>query len=249
MTLVAIIVFVGLLFLSLILMMQHFMKANLTGALGHLQKLNDELVKQQNDLKQKMSDSQKEYEVKMVKLQQEMTTRQAQIKEEANKSIEESRNRALQEREKIINEAVETREKMRQEVMAEMEEKAIAHSKILIGEFFTGELRKMIHDVLVQDVVDGLQEVDMTHYQINTDTAELKVSQAIDPQSKKKIAEILKGKIKKEVKFAEEVDPSLIGGLILKFGTFVIDGSLMNRLSESAARLQKETARRYQGTL
>jgi len=245
---ITIIIFQGIIFIILIFVLRQFMKGHVTGAVGHLQKMNDELIKQQSELKQKISEADKEYQTKTMKLEQEIAARQAEIRQEANRTLEEARSRAMQERDRLINEAVETREKIRHEIMAEMEEKAIQHSKRLIAEFFTGEVRTQVHECLLEGVIEGLKEVDMTRFQIDTDMATIVSAKPLDATVKKQVQKILLEKIKKDVKFTEEVDEGLIGGMILRFGSFVIDGSLTNRLQESAAQLKKETARKYQGT-
>ncbi len=154
----------------------------------------------------------------------------------------------MQEREKLINEAVETRDKIRHEIMAEMEDRAIQHSKDLIAEFLSSEMQKLLHEALVKELIQGLDEARIDQFQIQAEGAELRTAQALGSQEKNRIQNILKEKIKKEVKLKEEVDPTLLGGLILRLGTFVIDGSFTNRLKEAASRLTKETARRYQST-
>lgn len=234
---------------GLIFVLKFFMKGHVSGAVEHLQRLNEELIKQQTELKQKMADSEREYQGKMTSLTEDISSKQKQAREEAIKSLEDSKQRALQEREKIIGEAVQTREKMRQEIMAEMDEKAIMHSKNIIAELMTDELGKMFHEALMEEVIAALKEVDLQAFQFSTDTAELKTPVPLGAEEKKKIAAILKDKIKKDVQFKEQVDPALVAGLILTFGTFVVDGSLMNRVSESAARIKQETKRRYQSTL
>jgi len=244
---IAAIVFLGLFSAGMILMLRHFMQVHVTGAMGHLQKLNDELLRQQSELKQKIAEAEKEYQTKTAKAQQEISTMQAQARQEAAKAAEESRSRAMQEREKIINEAVETREKMRKEIMAEMEDKAIQHSKELLEAFFGGVLRKAVHENLVQEVVDGIQELHTEHFQITTDHAEIISAEALTEDIKGRIQKALKERIKKEVKLKERLDTALVGGVVVKFGPVVIDGSLRNRLEESAVQLKKETARRYQG--
>lgn len=234
---------------GLIFVLKYFMKGHVSGAVEHLQRLNEELVKQQTELKQKMADSEREYQSKMTSLTEDISSKQKQAREEAIKSLEDSKQRALQEREKIIGEAVQTREKMRQEIMAEMDEKAIMHSKNIIAELMTDELGKMFHAALMEEVIAALTEVNLQTFQISTDTVQLKTPLPIEAEDKKKIAKILKEKIQKDIQFKEEVDPSLVAGLILTFGTFVVDGSLMNRVAESAARIKQETKRRYQSTL
>ena len=244
-----IILFQGLIFAGLIFVLRQFMKGHVSGAVGHLQKLNEEMLKQQAELKAKMSESEKEYETKMAKAQQELSQSQAKAREEAIKTVEESRARALAEREKIIQEAVQTRDKMRNEIMAEMEQKAIGYSKEVVGEFFTGELGKFIHEILVRETIEGLREVDAAHFQIQNAAAGLKTAQPLTAAERQAIQKVLNEKMEKQIVLKEETDPALVAGFVLQFGNFVIDGSLTNRLQEAAARLKRETARRYQGSV
>lgn len=244
---VAIIAIQGFIFLGMILLLRHFMKGHVTGAVGHLQKLNEELLKQQAELRQKNAEADKEYQAKMNKVQQEVSALHTQAKQEVTKTLEEARTRAQTEREKLINDAVETKEKIRQEIMADMDEKAIQHARHVIAEFFSGDIKKLVHQALVEELIGGLEEMDFSSFQIQTDTAELRSAEGVPEALKEKMRKVLEKKIGKKVQFKEENDPTLVGGLILKFGTFVIDGSLTNRLVEAAANLKKETLRKYQG--
>lgn len=242
-----VIIFQGIIFIGLIFIMRQFMKGHLSGAMGHLQKLNDDLLKQQAEFREKSAAAQKEYEMKMAKLQQDIASEQQRAKEESSKTIEETKKKALGEREKIINEAVETREKMRKEIMSEMEETSIQHSKTVISEFFKGDLRTLIHETLMNQAFEGLQGAEMGNFTIETGTAALlRVPVALKPEMQEKIRKILQEKIKKPVDFKEEIDPEIVAGVVIKFGNVIIDGSLTNRLSEAAAALKKENARRYQ---
>ncbi len=242
-----VVVFQGVIFVGLIFIMRQFMKGHLSGAMGHLQKLNNDLLKQQAEFREKSAQAEKEYEMKLAKLQQDIAAEQTRAREEAGKTIEETKKKALGEREKIINEAVETREKMRKEIMADMEEQAIQYSKSVISQFFEGDLRALIHQALLSQALEGLKNISVENFQIKTDqAAELIVPEHLKPEIKEKIEKSLHEKIKQKIQLKETVDPSIVAGMILKFGTFVIDGSLTNRLSEAAARLKKETSRRYQ---
>lgn len=247
-TVISIILFQGLIFLGLAFLLSQFMKGNVKGELGHLQQLNDELMKRQAELKVKNEAAEKEYSEKMAKLEQEITARQAKLNQEASKTLEDARDKGMKEREKLINEAIETREKIRQEIMAEMEDKAIHYSHDILADFFSGGSRKMLHDILIDQLLEGLEAVDLAAFQIQTDVAEVRVAQSLDEPTKKNLLNILKKKIHRDVQCHEQIEEALIGGIILKFGSFVIDGSMANRLHEAAARLKKETRRRYQST-
>ncbi len=244
-----IILFQGLIFAGLIFVLRQFMKGHVSGAVGHLQKLNEEMLKQQAELKAKMSEAEKEYASKMGTAQQELSQSQSKAREEAIKTVDEARVRALAEREKIIQEAVQTRDKMRNEVMAEMEQKAILYSKEVVAQLFTGEPGKLIHELLVKETIEGLKEMDAVHFQVQDPRAQLKIAQPLSVSERQAIQKVLEEKIKKKVELQEEEDPSLVAGFVLQFGNFVIDGSLTNRLNEAAARLRKETVRKYQGSV
>ena len=242
-----IILFQGVIFIGLIFIMRQFMSGHVSGAMGHLQKLNDDLIKQQHELKEKMTESQREHEAKMTKLEQDIASQQTRAREEANKTIEDTKTKALSEREKIISEAVQTREKMKLEVMSEMEEKAVQHAKTMVEEFLQGDLKKMTHENLVLQALEGLNELSMENFQIKPgQTGIICTPEPLKEELKKKIAKVFQDKIKGEVVFKEESDPSLVAGIVLKVGNLVVDGSLTNRLSEAAARIKKETIRKYQ---
>ena len=244
---ITIIIFQGILFVALIFLLRHFMRGHVTGAVGHLQKMNEELMRQQSDLKQKIAVAEKEYTSKMAKIQQEVTSRQSQVREESNKTLDEARNHAMEEKERIIKEALATREQMRQEVMAQMEEKAIQYSHDVIAQFVSGAIQKQVHEILIDELIAGIDELKAEQVQIQTDQGKLVVAEILSAKQKQDIQKALKQKTSKEIKLEEQTDASLIGGAILRFDAFIIDGSLAHRLKEAAAHLKKETVRRYQG--
>lgn len=55
-------------------------------------------------------------------------------------------------------------------------------------------------------------------------------SVGLDSTLKSKLAAKLKDVIKKEIIFKEEIDPSILGGIIIKVGDTIIDGSLAKDL-------------------
>ncbi len=245
-----VILFQGVIFIGLIFIMRQFMKGHVSGAMGHLQKLNEDLIKQQHDMKAKMTESQREQEMKMNKLEQDITAQQTRAREEANKTIEETKTRALSEREKIIAEAVQTREKMKLEVMSEMEEKSVQHAKTMVSEFLQGDLKKLTHESLVLQVLEGVKDLPMESYQLKPgQTGIISTPEPLSEELKKKISQVIQDKIKTEVVFKEELDTALVAGIVLKLGNLMIDGSLTNRLSEAAARIKKETIRKYQAAI
>jgi F-type H+-transporting ATPase subunit delta len=60
---------------------------------------------------------------------------------------------------------------------------------------------------------------------------------ALKPAQEKQLAEILKQKLGREVSITSEKDPELIGGVHIRAGDMVIDGSVRGRLQQLANEL------------
>ena len=82
-------------------------------------------------------------------------------------------------------------------------------------------------------------------YQVLSDEAQnvvdAKVSSAfeVSAEQQESIKQALSQKIGKTVKMTCEIDESLIGGVVIRAGDLVIDGSIKNRLSQLAGELIK----------
>ncbi len=61
-------------------------------------------------------------------------------------------------------------------------------------------------------------------------TAEVTSAQALKPEQRTALTGTLKDALKRDVHIAERVDPSLLGGLIVKVGSRQIDSSLKSKL-------------------
>ncbi len=57
-------------------------------------------------------------------------------------------------------------------------------------------------------------------------------AEAMSAAQKKKLAEVLKSKVGKDVKINETVDPDILGGLVVNIGSMMIDNSLQGKLSK-----------------
>ncbi len=61
---------------------------------------------------------------------------------------------------------------------------------------------------------------------------------AVDEKQTKQLAELLKAKLGKEVNITAEKDPALIGGVRIRAGDLIIDGSLRNKLNRLASEFR-----------
>ena len=70
----------------------------------------------------------------------------------------------------------------------------------------------------------------------NTLDVEVTTAFALEPEQRERLAVALAKRFKRQVRLAESVDASLVGGAIVRAGDLVIDGSVQGRL----ARLQQQ---------
>ena len=82
------------------------------------------------------------------------------------------------------------------------------------------------------------------HYEIlrsqveNTVDVEVTSAVALDEAQKEKLSRALNTRLKRQVRMRTSVDPTLLGGAVVRAGDLVIDGSLKGRLERLATELE-----------
>ncbi len=80
---------------------------------------------------------------------------------------------------------------------------------------------------------------DLMYEERNALRVKVTSSVPLDADIRGKVSRALSGKYGKEIILEEKVDPSLLGGILLKVGDTVIDGSLSRRLLSIKDKLQQ----------
>ncbi len=91
---------------------------------------------------------------------------------------------------------------------------------------------------LIPGITEVYQELLDAHTGI--ERADVVVAASVDDNQQKRIADLLKSLVGKEVTITTRVEPELIGGFVARVGDRVIDGSTRTRLAE----LKREIAQR-----
>ena len=240
MLIVSLVVLQIILFGGLILLLKGILTQNVVSATKHLDELNQDYLKKEEDLNKQLQEAQKKSQEIITQAQEEASNLRAKIMQEVEK-----------EREKIISDSrnqssaiIEQAEKSRQSLIGEMEDRinkdAVNKACELIQNALPAEFRQDVHRRWVDELIeDGFTQLE--RLKLPADTKEAKVSSAfsLNELQQKALAKKLKDLAGRDVLVKEEVDPKVVAGIIISIGSLVLDGSLKNKIKQ-ATKLAKQ---------
>ena len=106
----------------------------------------------------------------------------------------------------------------------------------LVGNFLQVAARNRRLNV-VSSMISAFRQIAAEHR--GETTAEVTSAHALTPAQEKELKDTLKGVAGKDVEFTVSVDPSLLGGLVVKMGSRQIDTSLRTKLSSLKSSLKE----------
>lgn len=211
---------------------------------GAVKRLNREV--EQNRSKQA------ELNQKIKEADEELAKRKAEATELANKMIDAAEEKAQAEREKmiararaeseeIITKAQGTKEQIRRDLEKEMYLKAVDYSVQILTTILSQDTQKILNSHLLAEFMEGLRKVDMSRIQPEVGAAEVISACLLEPADREQLTRILLEKLRRTIKIDFLEDKQTVGGVILKFGSLALDGSLQKRIKEEAVKIKHKT--------
>ncbi len=195
-----------------------------------LQILTEETEKKKQQLTSETENLKKEYEKKIKNLETQVQEIKSSVKEEAIKEKEQLLEAARVESRKIINQAVSAKEKIKEELKQEALDKVSADVLVKIKKIFNSKNQKLLHEGLIDDILEELAKLNKNQIKVNQVSGVLIVPSVMQNVKKQKIIDTLREKIDSKITLEEKIDESIIAGVVIKFGSVVIDGSLAAKL-------------------
>ena len=97
----------------------------------------------------------------------------------------------------------------------------------------------LLQHQLVAAFIDELEKLPDEKFTIREGLLKVSCPLALSPEEKNKLTHILSQKLKNpQANITEIINPDIISGIIIQVGSFVIDGSLRNKLSKAIAYLK-----------
>lgn len=161
------------------------------------------------------------------KAQGERKTILAQAEQEAQGVLVGAREEAESERERIL-----------EELRGQVGLLAIAAAKRLIGEALDEERQRRLVDEFFTGISAGrVQIIDEAELAVGETKAQVTSALPLSEEEKATLASNLAAQLGAEPEMEFEVDPAILGGLLLKVGDRVIDGSVAGKLGALRERL------------
>ncbi|MBF0594373.1 MAG: F0F1 ATP synthase subunit delta [Candidatus Omnitrophica bacterium] len=169
-----------------------------------------------------------------------------ELEAEATKHKEELIHKARAEAEEIIMKAQNAAEGIRREIEKQMELKIVDYSIKILDEVLTKKARAALERDLIDEFILQLKEVDMSKISSEIRQADLVTVFGMNDADIKRVAEIIHAKTGRDMSLTPKVEPGHISGVVLKFGSLQLDGSLRTAIRDNANALKTRVEKSYQ---
>ena len=216
----------------LIFILKKVLVSDTEGAVNRLNRDTEKVRVQQKELTDKIKQANEELEKRKAESEALVRKMQGEAEEKAKEEREKLINKARQEGEEIINKAQRSKDDIRKNIEKEMDIKAVDFTVLILNEVLTQEGKKALNDQIFAEFLHRLESVDMGMIAPEVDSADIVTALAIDEKEKSHLASILQKKLNRSIKITNSLDPKIIAGAILQFGSLKLDGSLQNSIRE-----------------
>lgn len=235
MLLVSLVVFLLLIFIGLIALLRGIISKNVALATGHLEGLSEVYGKKEKEIERQLQEAKQKAQEILSKAEEEARQKNAQLIKEAEDEKSKILNAAQGKVDEMMQQAGRSSKTLLSEINKKIEEKARAQAVELLQNSLPEQFRREIHRCWVEDLIAGDLEW-LEHLHVEDKVQEAKVTSAFSlTQSQRDALEAkIKEKLGYPINLKEELDASIISGLVVHIGNLVFDGSLRSKIQKAA---------------
>jgi len=210
---------------------------------GAIRRLNDEIAKanaKQDELAKKIKEADEELAKRRMEAKELAEKMRSDAEEESKEEREKIIQKAREEGEEIIAKAKGAESKLREEIKKEFDIKTINYSMDILNSILSENVKDSLDEILINEFIQNLQDVDMTKIRPDINAVEVITLNKINDNTKSRLSQIINEKCNRPINITVSTDLSIGGGVILKFGSMALDGSIKNLIREKGVQLQEE---------
>lgn len=217
-----------------------FSKDTIDKDLNRLNKETEAVRGKQIELNAKIKEASEE----LTKRKAEADALVAKMTEDASTKAKEERDKivakARQEGEEIIVKANNTKEDIRKAIVKEMDMKTIDVTALVLEEVLGKKGKPALDESMITEFIEGLMKMDMEMIGEEIKVADIITASPLSDAMKNRLSEALQTKLGRSVAINQTTDPKILSGIILKFGSLNIDGSLATMVRENAISMKEK---------
>lgn len=226
----------------IIFFLHRFLISSTEGAVNRLNEEIEKAQKRQAELSRKLQEADTELnkrraEAKALADQMRQQAEQ-ETKAEREKIIAESR----KEGEDIISKAQGAAEKLKEDLLKDIDSKAVDFALQILNTVLSKKSLGALDKQLVSEFLEKFKSLDMSQLSADIKEAELVCTHSIEENQKTEIGQVIQKQLKRALPLKTAMDGNLGGGIMVKFGSMAIDGSVRNLLREEGKTLKAKIA-------
>lgn len=243
MILLQIVIIQTILFGAVIFFLRKIMMGSTESAVNRLNDAYVQMNKKKEELAQKIKQAQEDYEAR----KKEAERIGEKIKNDADKEARDLKDNILkkahEEAERMIVDTVGAKEQIREEIIKEEKIKMVGYCRELLTGVYEDIVRDRVDEVLIEGFLDDVRELNTDSMPPGINKIEVISRKPLSEKLRKKVREVVESKIKGKVDITETVLEDILGGVTIKFGNLVLDGSVAGKLQEKANAMQGKIER------
>jgi len=209
------------------------------GAVNRLNRETEAVRAKQIELNEKIKQANEE----LAKRRTEADALVAKMKEDAENKAKEEREKiiakARQDAEEIISKAQKTKDDIRKVLEKEAEVKALDFANVLLKEVFSERALSSLNETLIDEFITNLENVDMSMVAAEIDTVDIITTIPLADKFKDRLHDLLKKKLDREFKYNMTQDTKINSGIVVRFGSLTLNGSLAYALQEKGMMVKE----------
>jgi len=223
-----------------IFILKKMMVGDTESAVNRLNESYAEINKKKEELATKIQEIEQEYEKRKAEAEKVADKIREATEEEIRKKSDAIIKKAHEEAERLVADAMTARDRMREELKKEEEMKMVDYCENLLTDVLPDILTGEINALLIKNFLNELEQLSMDKIPPAIQEIELVVSRQMDDAIRVSVEEITTRKMQRPITCKVVVDKKILGGVIVRFGSLVLDGSIVAKLRESST-LKKQT--------
>lgn len=234
-----------IIFAVIIIILKRLIFQDTTSAINRINKLDGMNREKEKVLAQKLEETERYLEKKKKELEDEEKLLKQEAQRAAMQLQEDILKKAKTEAEDIVKKAYATKDKIRIEALIEAESKMIDMCREVLGRVISSIVQAQINDQIIQEFLKELETVDMGRVSKDVKLVEIFTGRMLSEETQEIVKVILQKRLNREIEVVVKEDHQLLAGVVMKFGTLVVDGSLFERLKETSDKMKEELSWKY----